>query len=158
MTEYVRRHAELHPYLPTIEAEQEDAREACMRMQPSKERLRAAKERLANVQVRGSGQSAVGSGQSSVGRVRVCAVAVARSLEQLSMHLVAMHRALTYHLLTSYYTLLTTAQGGYYALLELGFQPAMEMAEVVAQQRDAWLEEEARTAALVLGQRKASSK
>ena len=34
MTEYVRRHAELHPYLPTIEAEQEDAREAWMRMQP----------------------------------------------------------------------------------------------------------------------------
>ena len=66
MTEYVRRHAELHPYLPTIEAEQEDAREACMRMQPSKERLRAAKERLANVQVRGSGQSSVGSRQSSV--------------------------------------------------------------------------------------------
>ena len=71
MTEYVRRHAELHPYLPTIEAEQEDAREACMRMQPSKERLRAAKERLANVQVRGSGQSAVGSRQwAGLGSVR----------------------------------------------------------------------------------------
>ena len=68
------------------------------------------------------------------------------------------HAQGSYLPLTTYYLLLTTAQGGYYALLELGFQPAMEMAEVVAQQRDAWLEEEARTAALVLGQRKVSSK
>ena len=95
MTEYVRRHAELYPYLPTIEAEQEDARDAWMRMQPAKERLRAAKERLA------------------------------------------------------------TMQGGYYALLELGFQPAEDMAEVVAQQRGTWREEEVRTSALVHSQRKA---
>jgi hypothetical protein len=103
MTEYVRRHAELYPYLPTIEAEQEDARDAWMRMQPSKGRLRAAKERLAAL------------------------------------------------------------QGGYYALLELGFQPAADiikpddqaravaqLAQLVAQQRGTWQEEEARTSALTL--------
>jgi len=87
MTEYVRRHAVLHPYLPTIEAEQEEARDAWMRVQPAKEELRRAKERLARL------------------------------------------------------------QGGYYALLELGFQPADEMATVVSQQRSTWREEEARPSA-----------
>lgn len=50
MTDYVRRHGELYPYLPSVEGEQEDARSEWMKVQPSKERLRGAKERLATLQ------------------------------------------------------------------------------------------------------------